>query len=159
MSKTIQIELPEGVSEEDVKIEFVSKEKPKPTLWVPDASDKYYFIDSDGKSVGTTILGTEKQRRRAATYNAYPSRKLVDKAADYLAPLRMLVRTALEIDPDFEPDWTDSEQEKFYLYRLRGEYGVTSTRFFKSDYSTPVVSTRKKAEQWLELVKAEEAER
>lgn len=153
MSKTIQIELPEGVSESDVKIEFVQK----PKLWVPDASDKYYFIDSDGESVGTPIIGTKMQRRRVATYNAYPSRKLVDKAADYLAPLRMLVRTALEIDPDFEPDWYDASQKKFCLYKLEGNWAIDS--FLSSDYHAPVVSTEKKAEQWLELVKAEEAER
>ena len=156
MSKTIQIELPEGVSEDDVKIEFVAKKKPKPKLWVPDASDKYYFIDSDGESVGTTLVGTKMQRCRVAAYNAYPTRRLADKAADYLAPHRMLVRTALEIDPNFEPDWSDTKQDKFYLFKFGGWYIGTGQSV---DKGQAVVSTMEKAEQWLELVKAQEAER
>jgi hypothetical protein len=151
MSKTIQIELPEGVSEDDVKIEFVAKKKPKPKLWVPNDAAEYYFIDSDDKPVVTCF----SQRRRVDNYNAYPTKPLARKAADYLAPYRMLVRTALEIDPEFEPDWADAEQDKFCLYRVNGEYRISHSTY-RADYRTPVVSTRKKAEQWLELVNAQE---
>ena len=151
MSKTIQIELPEGVSEQDVKIEFVAK--PKPKLWVPNDAAEYYFIDSDDKPVVTCF----SQRRRVDNYNAYPTKPLARKAADYLAPYRMLVRTALEVDPEFEPDWYDASQKKFCLYKIEGNWAIDS--FLSLDYHAPVVSTEKKAEQWLELVKAEEAER
>jgi hypothetical protein len=160
MSKTIQIELPEGVSEQDVKIEFVAK--PKPKLWQPVMGDEYYLIDSDGEILLSTYYVSGGKRiemhpRRVDNYNAYPSRKLVDKAADYLAPYRMLVRTALEVDPEFEPDWYDASQKKFCLYKIEGNWAIDS--FLSLDYHAPVVSTEKKAEQWLELVKAEEAER
>ena len=156
MSKTIQIELPEGVSESDVKIEFVAKPEPKPKLWKPSDYGDYYFVDSDGKSV-STAQKLYWPFRRVEAYNAYPTKPLADKAADYLAPYRMLVRTALEVDPDFEPDWTNSKQEKFCLYRLHGEYCISRGRF-RVDYLYPVVGSREKAEQWLELVKAQEAE-
>ena len=160
MSKTIQIELPEGVSESDVKIEFVVKPKPKTKLWVPRYCDTYYLIDSDGEILLSTYVSsgsrTEMHPRRVDNYNAYPTRQIADKAADYLATYRMLVRTALEIDPDFEPDWADTKQEKWFLYMEGGHYRIGVCGYVS--YFGPVVSTREKAEQWLELVKAVEAE-
>ena len=157
MSKTIQIELPEGVSEDDVKIEFVAKKKPKPKLWVPAKSERFFFIRARGDTESANgFYNSGLFHSATKTHNAYPTRQLADKAAGYLAPLRMLLRTALEIDTALEAEWSHREQEKWCLYMADGHYRMGVCGHWRP--FGPVVSTMEKAGQWLELVKAVEAE-
>jgi hypothetical protein len=121
-------------------------------LWVPKDGQTFYYVWADGDV--TTSISQEDKRKDF--YNFFPTKRQAVIASGYMQKSNMIIKAYLQVDLDFEPDWGNGEQKKFYVY-----FNPTLSMWYPSLNSTVCfapcyISTREKAQQVCDLLNREE---
>ena len=123
----------------------------KNRLWVPEEGEKHYFVCSNG-----VVTDTNNPGGRYRIYNAFPTRQQALKASDYMRKSNMIIKACLQVDPHFEPDWEDEDQDKWNVFfdHRQGKWVTSSGIAYESEPC--YVSTEKKAQQVADILNREE---
>lgn len=87
--------------------------------FVPTGDQCYYYVDDAGCPEPVSyydISPTSFSQGQMRFHNVYPTKKLAEKAAKLMRRSNAIIRACLLVDPDFEPDWRNWNQEKFGIY-------------------------------------------
>lgn len=134
----------------DGRIELIPKKEDLD--WVPCRSDKSYCVSGNGEVVvfycdefsNSTLEGVKD------FHNVYKTEQQAEKAAELMRRSNAIIRACLLVDPDFVPDWENSNQDKFYPVYFYGKW--TSDMRSLSKHPSACVSTFDKAQQACRLL-------
>ena len=103
------------------KLASMEEELNKPELYkhFPSKGEVYYFYTS---SKGAICSNTASDNNLKV--NAYRTEKEAEKAYNKAVALEKVKRRILELQGDWKPDWTDKDEEKFYI-----QYGHNGRSF------------------------------
>jgi len=125
--------------------------KLKDTTW-PSCGDQYWYVDGRDELVSTYFWdGDQIDQGLKASQNIYRTREAAEKAAVMVRRSNAVIRACLEVDPDFEPEWTNIDQEKFSVYysHIYGKWTETPAVI---NYEPAHVSSKAKAEEVARLL-------
>ena len=115
--------------------------------------DQYWYVDGrDDDLVSTHFWDDDKiDQGLKNNHNIFRTREAAEKAAVLVRRSNAIIRACMEVNPDFEPDWTDIDQKKWSVYysHIYGNWTETPTVI---NYEPAHVSTRKKAQKVCELL-------
>ena len=110
--------------------ESITIEPPKKGPWKPEKGQKYFYIEST-RSVTATIYRSDSiDDRRLACGNAFSSKENAQKASKAMRTHNKILQYIIENDSDWEADWNDRSQKKWFIRFNRAE------NKWKSDYNT-----------------------
>ena len=110
----IEIEVPEGKELDHIvwKDEYLD--------FVPGICEQFCSVDPTGKTSffkRSDNVSIEKSTSNYLSlrrfFNVFPSSDSARKASKLMRRSNAIIRACLLVDPDFEPDWTNSGQEKW----------------------------------------------
>lgn len=84
--------------------------------WKPKQDELYWFVDSYLKVINDYWVDTSDQRELYNAYNCFQTREQVEAEAEKILVRRMLEEIARRLNKDEKIDWTDSSQDKHYIY-------------------------------------------
>lgn len=148
----LTIQIPEGKEAKftDKGIEWVDKETDLD--FCPNYGDGYYHVLGNGGIDALLFEGDEVDEKYKRQHNMFPDRQMAEKAAKLQTRANAYVRAALLVDPDFGPDWGNSNQEKIgvYYHQLNNKHYFCSPN--EADDFAVYVSSREKAKQMIKLL-------
>ena len=120
--------------------------------WKPEMGAYYYYINTDeGMGVDWHIWDNDSVDAASTTFgNCYPSEELAEKAAKLMKRSNNIIRACLLVDPEFEPDWSDRNQVKYYVSRGGEEFEIN--RRWTSNTAPAYVSSEEKAKEVIKLL-------
>ena len=136
----------------------IERLKAQPTaVWEPEIGDPYWTVREAG-----TVVATSRRRASVsvgsaiAHHNVYKTRELAEKASVLQRRSNLVIQACLNVDPDFEPDWSDSDQTKYgFCYdHYNGQWEITCSWY--GNFEGAVVSTEEKADQVFEYLNSQE---
>lgn len=128
------------IDHEDGRVEFV----PKVTNaldWVPGRGRRYWTVSTTGTCCDYVWDDDWHDARALASHNCFPTEAQAEKAAKYIRRYNAIIRACLLVDPDFEPDWGDERQVKWFIDSSK-----------RTHLAPAYVSTKEKAKQVRELL-------
>lgn len=90
--------------------------------FAPKDGADYYYVDACGLTDGTCYTGHCVDIDRNHYFNIYPTQLMAEKAAKLMRRSNAIIRACLLVDPDFEPDWEDEDQEKWSFEKKYSSY-------------------------------------
>ena len=140
--------------------EEIQRLKAKPTgVWEPEKGEDYWSVGFGGTTVKRTLYfnGSDYALLSLiAHHNVYQTEKLARKAGVLQRRSNLVIQACLNVEPDFEPDWSDHNQVKYQFYsshycdRWRGHNSNTG------DWGAACVSTKEKSDLVLEYLNSQE---
>ena len=89
-------------------------ENKKPTLWQPAIGETAWFLLGDGFCANRKIMSAKSVSKYITNHNVFKSAKTARKAAKAMKINNAVISACLQVDPDFEPDWSNTDQYKYY---------------------------------------------
>ena len=114
--------------------------------------DEYWYVDGRDQLVSNHFwYGDEIDQGLKANHNIFRTMEAAEKAAVLIRRSSALIRACMEVDPDFEPDWTNIDDEKWSVYysHIYGKWTETPALI---NYEAAHVSTKEKAEEVARLL-------
>lgn len=152
-TKELKIQIPEGYEIDREKSTFekiVFKKKEEPTTYneVADLTlrgKEGFYISSGGVVFGFGSID-------ASTH--CPNIALTKEQLEWLLALNKLQNVANYLNGDWKPDWSDLEQEKYYLYFDGEKFAVGHSSYIRR--SAVYFKNRELAEKAIEILGEEE---
>lgn len=141
----------------------IERLKAQPTaVWEPEKGGGYWLVGFGGTTLKRTLHlvdGSEDNYSflsLKAHHNVYKTRELAEKASVLQRRSNLVIQACLNVDPDFEPDWSDSYQTKYgFCYdHYNGQWEITCSWY--GNFEGAVVSTEEKADQVFEYLNSQE---
>lgn len=151
MSKTVKINGVEIPVAELERLGFVRKENP--IFDVPVHKQKYWFVLNSSCVVFDIWDGHTIDEERLMFYNVFPSREMAEKAAEMMRRSNAIIHACLLVDPDFEPDWNNAGQSKWFVYYNHNKGKLYMDFDGRYQKAPAYVSSKEKANQVIELLK------
>lgn len=145
MTKKIEIEVPDGKEAviTDNGVEFVDDSGKK----------TYYRVSHYGWIVSTFLYKHEYESDSIDFFNIFETKEQAEKAAGLMRRSNAIIRACLMVDPDFDADWMNEEQEKyFFAYDHLNEEWYYSQRDRLNSRPPACVSTEEKAQEVCKLL-------
>lgn len=111
----------------------------------PSDGDQYWCIDGDVVSTYHWVDDPVDQGFKKM-HNIYRTREAAEKAANLMLLSNAVIRACLEVDPDFEPNWSNINEEKWSVYYSHALKKWTETPTV-INYDPAHVSTQEKAQK------------
>jgi hypothetical protein len=93
--------------------EEIERLKQTEGVWLPEEDlDEYWSIGYEGSATfrfNALVFSREH-------HNVYQNKALAKKAGILQRRANLIIQACLNFDPDFEPDWDDSDQRKYGFY-------------------------------------------
>ena len=138
----------------------IERLKAQPTgVWEPEKCGSYWVVGLGG-STGKWQLGDLGDNHTflslKAHHSVYKTRELAEKASVLQRRSNLVIQACLNVDPDFEPDWSDSDQTKYgFCYdHYSGQWEIICSWY--GNFEGAVVSTEEKADQVFEYLNSQE---
>jgi len=147
------IEIPEG--HEIVQDGDVFRVLPIKKEWDFKPGDTYSVMGSDGDIYRSVWADDSIDKARKSFGNAFPTEELAEKAHKLQRRSTRKIYACLRVDPNFEPDFFDESQSKWYPFLKYGEWRAGKTWEF--NHNPAYVSTKEKCLEAIEVLKAMEA--
>ena len=118
--KTDKTKLLQDIEAMKEKLASMEKELNKPEVFkhFPSKGDKYYFYTFVG-SICSNIASDNNLK-----VNTYKTREEAQKAYNKAVALEKIKRRIIELQDDWKPDWTNENEEKYYI-----QYSYTARSF------------------------------
>lgn len=143
--------IPEGFEIKEQSDDRIVLERVKDYDWVPGYNEKYFLLGVAGMHLEDTWLGLNCDKGRLAFGNVHPSKKHAEKAAKLQRRSNQIIRACLLVDPDFEPDWEDEGQYKYFASKYHGVWVYDEA--YLRDCSSAYVSSKEKCDEVIKLLK------
>ena len=152
---------------EELGIEIAQIKAKSAVVWMPKDGDTFYYPDSSGKVYSTVWVETYgiqesflDYKIRGGKHRVYKTYELAKKAGLLIGYLQLrsglVIQACLNVDPDFEPCWSDHDQMKYGFgynhFHARWEADYT----YCFDSFGAYVSTQEKANQVVEYLNVQE---
>ena len=98
------------IEHEDGRIEFVPKVAKGG--WVPKEDETFWFV-SGGGNIGRTNFVDGIDDGYIPNHNVFRTEAIAKKASALMRRRNAIIRACLEVDPEFEPDWSDGGKNKW----------------------------------------------
>jgi len=118
----------------------------------PSHGDQYWYVVGLDDPISTYQWdGDEVDQGLKAHHNIFRTKEAAEKAAVLIRRSNAIIRACLEVDPDFDPDWTDIDQKKWSVYysHIYRKWTETPTVI---NYEPAHVSSQEKAEEVARLL-------
>ena len=83
-------------------------------LWKPAHGQEYFSVKSRGTVARYKWINDSFDKEMHARRNVFPSRSVAGKAAELMRHSNLIISACLQTDPDFEPDWRNFDQIKWF---------------------------------------------
>ena len=83
-------------------------------LWKPPHNQKYFYVTARGLILQTNQINSSVDVDRYACHNVFPSKSVAEKAAELMWHSNLIISACLQVEPDFEPDWKNFDQTKWF---------------------------------------------
>ena len=118
----------------------------------PSHGDQYWYVGGHVEPISTySWHGDQIDQGLKNNHNIFRTREAAEKAAMLILRSKAIISACLEVDPDFEPDWTNIDQKKWSVY-----YGHIFGRWTETpaviNYEPAHVSSQEKAEEVARLL-------
>lgn len=141
----------DGDTEIEIDVEML---KPKP--W-PEYGDRYWHVSGYASVEYSIHSDGSYSEDRIACHNVFRTEYQADEAARYQMILNAQLQASFEVDPDFVPDLSDSEQEKWVPYYDSDRKKFMSICWWSTSYLSRPVSTEEKAQAMCDILNSDEA--
>ena len=125
---------------------------PKIKRFTPEHLGHYYAVRWDSKAAHLSWGNDSFDQCTYDFFNCYETGELAEKAALLMRRSNAIIMAKLLVDPDFEPDWDDSQQDKWSVYYSNVNNKWTTSSHCRINNLVAPVSTKEKAEQMCELL-------
>ena len=141
---------------QDLEQELNNSNAPK-RLWKPEIGDNIVTVDAFGDPMGWELNNGNKiiSNAKIKNYSAFKTRAVAKKAAKAMRIHNAIISACLQVDPDFDPDWNDRTQCKYYpIYNKQDmRWGYSASVTVKT---LPIcVSNRDSIEKVIEILNNE----
>tara|TARA_R110000787_G_scaffold579_3_gene2074 strand:- start:2611 stop:3075 length:465 start_codon:yes stop_codon:yes gene_type:complete len=149
---------------EDLELKYkelgaeIERLKAQPTyvgVWKPEIRGVYWGVRSDGTCFDTSRC-TDFDESVIAQHNVYKTKELSKKASVLQRRSNLVIQACLNVDPDFEPDWSDQRSFKYGFYYDHDDLRWERQPFNFYNFGPAYVSTAEKADQVLEYLNSQE---
>ena len=123
-------------------------------LWKPAHGQEYFLVAVRGKILKFTWIGDSSDRGAHANHNVFPSEAIADKAAELMHQSNLVISACLQVDPDFEPDWGNQKQTKWFPHYDHHIRTWKPTSSFACQYTGACVSSEEALQKVLEILNA-----
>lgn len=105
--------------------------------------DRYWYIDSDGNVHYSTETNHSSDDFSHLTGNYFATEKEAKEYKTYLEALGHVTHAVYALNDGWEPDWSDTNQKKWYVCFENGEniWNVTATNYYQYPYIIPILKT------------------
>lgn len=116
---------------------------------VPKIMDTYWFIDSYNENVPSSWSDNYIDKQRLSNHNVYLTEEACNKQIAKNNALNKIKTYILDNFGEWEPDWSDTEQQKWYIYYdyLNKRFYAIGTWFGKSICLIPYLKSLEQASQ------------
>ena len=139
----------------------IERLRAKPTgVWEPEVGEDYWAVDH-----ASTVVQWTRGRNSGSNYaflsfkarhNIYKTKELAEKAGVLQCRSNLVIQACLNVDPDFEPDWSDHNQVKYgFVYDHSHARWEAEATYCSATFGA-YVSTNKKYKQVLEYLNSQE---
>ena len=138
------------------KLEEAEKAEKVEGLWKPEAGRNYYFVDVAGDTEFYRWEGDMYDNALATNHNVFPKPCVARKAGKLMRRSNLVISACLQVDPDFEPDWDNRDQTKWFP---RYDHNVEAwyiTTCYRVQADVVCVSSREKGQEALAILNAQD---
>ena len=82
--------------------------------WKPAYGQEYFSVKSRGTVARYKWINDSFDKETHARHNVFPSRSVAGKAAELMRHSNLIISACLQVEPDFEPDWKNFDQTKWF---------------------------------------------
>ncbi|MDA9090781.1 hypothetical protein N9J84_01605 [Porticoccaceae bacterium] len=125
-------------------------------LWEPMIGNAYFRIGVAGEARRFRWANDTSDRAIRAFHNAFPSMGVAEKAAALMRRSNLVISACLQVDPDFEPDWDNRDQAKWFP---RYDHGVEAwfiTTCYRIEADVACVSSKEKGKEALAILNSQD---
>jgi len=126
----------------------------RPVRGVPEMGHEFFFITASGLASKGSWDDSDLDKILWDAYNCFPTKEIAESCLPDLLRTRAYITAARIVDPDFVADWNDEGQKKWCVYYCYEDVGHRSVANTTIDDGITSVSTRDKADEMIELLKA-----
>ena len=103
------------------------KEQEELKPWKPGAGEEYFFVDNDFCAHSFCNYDDEVDNYNFEIGNCFRTGERAEQVAEKMRLLLRLEQLHDMLCPDYEPDWSNEDEHKFYLFydRLTGNWKYT----------------------------------
>ena len=141
--------------------EEIERLKAQPVgVWEPEKGGSYWSVGR-AATVEHWTRGRHPDSSGAflslrAHHNIYKTEQLAEKASVLQRRSNLVIQACLNVDPDFEPDWSDQRSFKYGFHYDHDDLRWERQPWSRADFGLAYVSTKEKAEQVLEYLNSQE---
>lgn len=145
-----------GKLEELEKEAEMQKEQEELKPWKPEAGEEYFFVDNDFLSHSFCNMNDEVDSYNFEIGNCFHTEERAEQVADKMRLLLRLEQLHDMLCPDYEPDWSNEDEHKFYLFYDRKTGNWKYTYWSAFDFRVgEYFDTEKNAEKAAEILNKE----
>ena len=125
-------------------------------LWKPAYDQMYSYVSTYGSVVMAKWSHPSYYAEQYAAHNVFPSLAIGKKAAEFMRHSNLVISACLQVDPDFEPDWGNPRQVKYYPYYNRKNKIWRSNRAYEHLNTVACVSSEEAIDKVLKILNAQD---
>ena len=151
-------ELLESIGETERQLEKLKEQleesQKNNTLWKPAYNQKYVFVSAYGSVVTAKWRHPAYDADQYAVHNVFPSLAIGNKASELMRRSNLIISACLQVDPDFEPNWGNPGQGKYYAYYSQRTQSWKSNSAYEHRSAVAYVSSEEAIDKVLKILNA-----
>ena len=153
-------ELLKSIEETEQQLENLKKQLEESQngnkLWKPTSGQDYFSVEDHGTVSRYTWEDYSYDEEVYAYHNAFPSRAIAEKAAELMRHSNLIISACLQTDPDFEPDWRNFDQIKWFPRYDHASQKWESNCTYSYQKAAAHVSSKEAVDKVLKILNAQD---